>query len=503
METKKIKVLNILVCSVAAIIFAFVLFSVFFRGTITMVNNSLFGGLFAVVFLCLFVTYRQTKAFNFCDHIPTWVFILLSVLLYVLQIVIFYNIFFETGWDSGAYIVPAARELANGNKGILLNEYFSIYPNNCLMVELDAFILKLNSMLGIFKGEYDLMSIVCLNALFSTLATFLVYKILRTKTNGFLALMGFIGSAYMVSLSPWNVIIYSDSFMVLMPILMVSVYLSAIKPLIKYPLLFVMTVISYSIKPQTVMVMVAIVVYELFAMSFKDSKNVRKTLITLAVSVAVAVLTFVFLAAGHKRTGFVIDKEKSMPIWHFAYMGLNSDRGTFSSEDVEFSRSFTDKAERKAADIEGIKERLKEKGFAGYFKFLDVKLRFTYGDGTFAWSGEGNFYSKLKPEVSKLSGGLRGIYYDFGKRYGLFVNTSQFFWMGNLLLIFGGLVVAIIKKCGDKAYCLCALSVVALMVFEIVFEARGRYLFTFVPLFIVVAMQGMNFILENGQSKLS
>ena len=42
-----------------------------------------------------------------------------------------YNIFFETGWDSGAYIIPAARALLGKLDVTSMNEaYFKTYPNN-------------------------------------------------------------------------------------------------------------------------------------------------------------------------------------------------------------------------------------------------------------------------------------------------------------------------------------------------------------------------------------
>lgn len=57
----------------------------------------------------------------------------LTPVLFALQIYIMYNIFFETGWDSGIQVIPAAKIIArNGDKSFLSDIYFSNYPNNLL-----------------------------------------------------------------------------------------------------------------------------------------------------------------------------------------------------------------------------------------------------------------------------------------------------------------------------------------------------------------------------------
>ena len=44
----------------------------------------------------------------------------LTPVLFALQIYIMYNIFFETGWDSGIQVIPAAKIIArNGDKSFL------------------------------------------------------------------------------------------------------------------------------------------------------------------------------------------------------------------------------------------------------------------------------------------------------------------------------------------------------------------------------------------------
>lgn len=45
---------------------------------------------------------------------------ILTPVLFVVQIYIMYNIFFETGWDSGIQVIPAAKIIAgNGDKSFL------------------------------------------------------------------------------------------------------------------------------------------------------------------------------------------------------------------------------------------------------------------------------------------------------------------------------------------------------------------------------------------------
>ena len=47
-----------------------------------------------------------------------------TIVLFFIELYICYNIFFETGWDSGAYIIPAARTLLGKADVTSMNEVY-------------------------------------------------------------------------------------------------------------------------------------------------------------------------------------------------------------------------------------------------------------------------------------------------------------------------------------------------------------------------------------------
>lgn len=59
-----------------------------------------------------------------------------SCVFCILQIFIGYNIFFETGWDSGYYIIPTAKIMLEKGDIWKFVDYYQMYPNNLLMVNI-------------------------------------------------------------------------------------------------------------------------------------------------------------------------------------------------------------------------------------------------------------------------------------------------------------------------------------------------------------------------------
>lgn len=193
-------------------------------------------------------------------------------------------------------------------------------------------------------------------------------------------------------------------------------------------------------------------------------------------------------------TGIVIDKDGQFTLTHFAMMGLNYDTdGTFYDMDVYYSESFPNVAERQAGNLKVIKERLAEYGFTKVMNHTARKLLVTYGDGTFAWGNEGNFYYKLKDDKNMIvSPFLKSIYYNNGKNFRLFSSILQIIWIFILAGTTG--IIFIIKKNIQKKekILVLALSVIRLTIFEILFEARARYLYTYIPFYIILAVFGWN-----------
>lgn len=155
-------------------------------------------------------------------------------------------------------------------------------------------------------------------------------------------------------------------------------------------------------------------------------------------------------------------------------------------------------SERDAANMDVAIKRIKEMGVVGTGKHLVSKTLTNYYDGTFFWGGEGGFFSQMREEKDLLLNSfLRGLYHigGSGKYYLLWANFEQMVWLTILLFnVFSGLG----RKNENKNVIM--LGIIGLTLFELIFEARSRYLYTYTPLYIVLAVYGFDYILERKQS---
>ena len=173
-------------------------------------------------------------------------------------------------------------------------------------------------------------------------------------------------------------------------------------------------------------------------------------------------------------------------------MGLNSETmGVYSREDVAFSDSFSTQKERNEADLRVALERVRTLGVKGLARLAVQKTLTNYGDGTFCWDGEGEFYvGAVERGDSAFGSFLRNLYYSRqweGRWFPLWANFAQLLWLAVLFL---GCVCAW-RPADARLDCL-MLAILALSAFELLFEARARYLYIYAPLYIALAVRGLD-----------
>ena len=102
---------------------------------------------------------------------------------------------------------------------------------------------------------------------------------------------------------------------------------------------------------------------------------------------------------------------------------------------------------------------------------------------------------------TKISGFLRGLYYNrnyrsVGKYNTVWINFVQMIWLTCLGL---GILGVCYKNQKEKSVLM--LSVIGLTIFELLFEARSRYLYAYVPLYILLAIYGVALLLNRAEKK--
>ena len=179
-------------------------------------------------------------------------------------------------------------------------------------------------------------------------------------------------------------------------------------------------------------------------------------------------------------------------------MGLSERTGgTYDAEDLARSVSVEDPQARAQMQREEIAARLEAMGLRGLARHLLRKTRINYGDGLFAWGGEGNFFAeRIGDKDGLLSPALkRAIGCEGDSASGrTLASWMQAIWLA-LLAGSAGMVLAYAAARGDDhrrdLLLTLMLALNGLTLFETIFEARARYLFAYAPLYVLAGICGI------------
>ena len=123
-------------------------------------------------------------------------------------------------------------------------------------------------------------------------------------------------------------------------------------------------------------------------------------------------------------------------------------------------------------------------------RHLTNKLILNFNDGNLYFGKEGYFYSYVSKDFLPSSGFLKNVFLDTGKYYPVLEQIRQTLYVAVLFLSLFSL------KDSRKEVLLIKLSLIGLFLFQMIFEARSRYLFIYIPFFIVLACIGIKEIKE-------
>ncbi|MBQ1477488.1 MAG: hypothetical protein IIZ33_05025, partial [Erysipelotrichaceae bacterium] len=323
-----------------------------------------------------------------------------------------------------------------------------------------------------------------------TLSGHLLYRCVEKLTKSTsLPVFAWILFTILLGTSPWVVVVYSDSLALFIPILVLYLLLKEeMNPYGKTALIGLLSILAFYIKPQAFLILVAaVIIYAIEHISHGKWKRLGIEALILVLSFAAVILP----VNAFKEENLEAEKEIGFP--HYLLIGANYDTiGSYSAKDLEYSMSFKTKEERNEADIEALEERLEDYGPAKVFDHLVRKTAFTYNDGTFAFGKEGNFYQEFFSLHMPFEKQFRDVFLDIGPYYLYPTIIRQITWF---LVLIGGIFA---WKGKDDVLPLRVLKVTlfGLFLFELLFEARARYLIVCVPLFIVLCAEGMNRVLK-------
>ena len=446
--------------------------------------------------------------------ITTIILVLIYAAWYVINIKISKKIAFYTGWDPSC-VQGTAYSLFDGGK-IGSEVYYSAYPNNIPM----AWILYRSlDFIKRFQGypyysEFFWIQILC--ALESLTGIVLGITSYISTKKIFPVVLSTILYLALIGISPWSIIPYTDTFSILFPILGLCLYFLYLemKKNVKYVVLFAacfLIAVGSLIKITVIIVLISIVLSEIIRIVFLKRESIKRMAIVATLVLSVIPLYFGMKTVTYKDTGAELLDNLSVSWQHYFYMGLIEETtGAYNSDAFSLigQYQFSPKAERSQKELELAKEIIDERGFVKSVLFYLKKLVMTYNDGTFTWRGEGGVKYGDYPDISSESFRevLRSFYWNGGERELVFNTYSQFIWIWILLGFLISSVSFSIRLFKEKTVDFMSftslLSIVGITLFIMLFEARARYLYNFVPIFILLCSSGIyNFSKNFGKKK--
>lgn len=423
------------------------------------------------------------------------------------------------------FIIAGARFIAGWDVWFITNigdttqmEYFSRYPNQLFLYGAFTGFAHFLQALGV--SNYYL-GLICLSSLSVAACVPMTAYIAKQIAGHAVGYGAFVLSAVMCGLSPWIMVPYSDTFGMFFTVFILWCYVCLDKQVqnqdeqtsalagvhvdvhidartcCRWFLMGLAVVIGYAIKPTVIFVFVAIVVIELIqwlasfasrgSQSSKDPYDLRKTA-TAIVACAFGVVLAFALTSIVKNSTYDVDENAAFSATHFLMMGANPvSGGVWSVSDVEFSDAANTPEERSKANLAEFKNRVMAMDLPQANMFLLKKLLTNFADGTFAWEIEGDFYTQIIGTNEAVLN-FYGISSDASLDNNTFAPLSQVLW----LFVLAGCILIVLGRRPLKAETVIAFTLLMLSAFLMLFEARARYLFLYLPFFIILGTMGWN-----------
>lgn len=410
-----------------------------------------------------------------------------------IQLILIHQLVSEVGWDSGAVIAAALHSVSEETS----IQYLSVYPNNLFLVFLYQLLFRLFGIQSIIDAYYvaALFNMLCIQ-----ITMFFLYRCLDMLFQRVSVWMGMLCYTFLFVLSPWVIIPYSD--IVSMPFNCYLFYCflkmgnttaqgtpAGKKIFTDAFRIAAVTFIGTCIKPTVLIISIAGFIYLWITDAKKKQKYIYKICMLTSI-VIFLLLGGIWNQALKLQTDYPLDANKKMTYSHYLMLGLNNNRGVYTQEDYEISQNQPDVKSRQAANRKEIIARLEEKGVTGYFTHIWDKTCMIHSEGVFFWGGESGM-NFLNFDLSRHSL-LRNIYYINGTHYFIYKYAAQGIWF--FMLLVAGIGVFSVRHNNTTERVMISLIILGIIAFNMLFEARSRYLIPFLPFYTMVFCYGVETI---------
>lgn len=405
---------------------------------------------------------------------------------------------YRPGWDPGG-LLRIVNVLSPGERldpGTMA--YLDSYPNNDGVIALLLLARRTGQPLGLTPTlVFVLINCLCLGAVLA--ACFVVASRVRGPVAG---VMAQVGCVVLVGLSPYMSVPYTDVLTTPAPIgafALLALGLESRRRWARVALAasaFVLLGMGYAFKP-TLSVAIAAVVLTAVPLCLSWSR--RRAVVGLAVvalgaglAIGSADATQSAAAQVMAANGLRLDPSRAVPPDRYVLDGLQQSRhgttkvayGAFTQGIVNSTYGMTTQQMRVYSRRQ-ILARLHALGPGGYLVFAANKTAWNWGDGMFYAFGESAQDANPASIISTTPAArdLAQVNHWGGAGYPLRAELAQALWL--LVLLTAG--VGLLAAPPRPGTLLLALSVLGIAAFTTIFQARSRYLITYVPVVVTLA----------------
>ena len=416
--------------------------------------------------------------------------------LFMILCIIFGQIFkVRPSWDMGRVYYIASDFVKIGT---MENNYLYGFPNNVMITIVYSILFKI---VNILFGITDYLTVATLfNSVIIGFTGFLLYSITKRLFDSQKAMMALIAALITVPFYLYCAEYYTDGIAMVIMLFITFLYLH-IKEQTKHKKVLLvifaalMTYIGMKIK---ISVLFLIIAFYIFKVINGDVRNEWKTHTLFLISFVVF-----FLIGNYLINGIVLKDKSKLDRHNYPYetwieLGLVGNGG-FNEEIYKKINICTTKEEKTKVVKEMIRDTIDNYNIWSFMGHLNDKIQYAWGDGSFFGI---NIISREPVRYTFL----HKIVLEKGKMNYVFKYYTQISHFSMLVLVWIGLIKAIIKKDNKNKNLVFYYLMLGFIIFFLIWENRSRYILPLVPFMIMMEIEGIeilsNYILKGKVARL-
>ncbi len=364
--------------------------------------------------------------------------------------------------------------------------YLIRYPNNLAILFLLSFFYRTAYLILGYVPMYlpVLVNAAAIN-ISVLLTVFTARKIYGNKKAIMVLILSFLFAPYYTYVSYY----YTDSISIPFCIAAIYLFICAVKSDSRYKKYILLAIsgslifLGYKLKGSLVLLLAVTIIF--LYLKFKMKKTVC---LILALAAGFGIVGSIYNIEFDNSK--IITKEESdkcqYPYTHWIMMGLKG-LGHYNQKDSQYTASYPDIESKQEANLKEINNRIKTFGFIGLSKHIVKKAVWTWEDGT--------YFISHHIEQPIRENFLHSFVLDKGENHLIFYIYSCGFQLFLMFMICLSILRGCIKPEINIQTFLKGI-VFAAFVFFIIWETRSRYLYNFTPVFILLSIDGFEFLTE-------